>query len=71
MITQQEKQINAETEQKNNNNNNFMGALLPAAKKRIGIMGKISVMSVHSEPLRLKQMLYNAIGTEYKLFTAF
>lgn len=32
-----------------------MGALLPAAKNRLGTMGKLSVISVHSEPLRLKQ----------------
>lgn len=32
-----------------------MGALLSAAKNRLGTMGKLSVISVHSEPLRLKQ----------------
>lgn len=48
----------------------MMGALLPAAKNRLGTMGKLSVISVHSEPLRLKAMLY-AIRTEYKLFTSF
>lgn len=58
-------------EKKREKKKNFMGALLPAAKKRLGIMGK-SVISHFSSfrAVKTSAMLY-ATGTKYKLFSAF